>query len=143
MSGSSHAFAVKASVVALIKALPAAVTEKWDIDHGFSKSPERTWVYCGQITWESSEWVTNRSREEDFKVQLVINLKRRRSTPAAVEAECARIAGLIEAMVKANPNLGNASVITSGFEPKRLDAFPADDFVEGQYEAEIRAVARF
>lgn len=143
MANSTNAIDVKAAIVALIKGLPEATAEKWDTDWGFSKTPDRTWIYCGAVDWDSSEWVTNRSREEIFRVKTVVNIKRRRSTPEQAEREATRIASLIEAAVKASPNFGDGAVVTSSFMPRKLDSFPADDFCEAQFEADISVTARF
>lgn len=140
---STHAIDVKDSIVTLIRGLPEATAEKWDTDWGFARSPERTWVYCGEIEWESSQWVTNRSREEVFRAKVVFNVKRRRATPEDAEREVVRIAGLVESAVKATPNFGDGAVITSSFAPQRMDSWPADEFVEAQLEAHVRVVARF
>lgn len=143
MAGSTNAIDVKAQILAMIRDIPEAEAEDWDIDWGFSKSPERTWVYCGEINWDSSEWATNRSREEVFNVRVVVNIKRRRGTPEDLEREVVRIGALIEAGVKAAPQFGMGEVVTSGFIPRKMDSMPADEYGEAQLEADIRVVARF
>ena len=140
---SSTAYAVKAALFAAIRSLPEAAAEAWDIDFGFSKNPERTWVYCGGIDWESSEWVTNRTREEVYTITAVVNVKRRRATPADAEGEAVRIMGLIESYVNANNRLGVFGVELAELVPKKLDSMPSDDFCEAQFEASVRVTARF
>lgn len=142
-NGHSIALDYKAALVAAIRDLPEAFTEKWDVDWGFSKNPERTWVYVGRVTWDTSTWATNRSRQETFKVQVAVNVRRRRMTPEKAERECLRIAGLIEAAVKANPQLGIGQVVSTDFTPTKADSFPGDDATEAQFEAEVWVTARF
>lgn len=143
LAGSTNAVDVKANLVTLIHGLPEADAEKWDIDWGFARTPERTWVYCGEIQWSDSTWVTNRSRQEIFTIKVVVNVKRRRATPEDVEREVTRIASLIEAAVKVNPNLGDAAVVTSGWVPQKMDSWPSDEFAEAQFEADVSVTARF
>lgn len=139
----ANAIDVKAAIVSLIKGLPEATAEKWDTDWGYTKTPERTWVYVGEVNWDESHWVTNRTREELFKVKVAISVKRRLKTPEECEREVLRIASLIEMAVKADISLGVDAVKASDFTPRRMDSWPVDEFCEAQYEADIFVTARF
>lgn len=141
--GSTNAIECKAHIRDLIKSIPEATSEKWDVDWGFARTPERLWVYCGEIAWDESRWVTNRSREETFRVRIVVNLKRRRSTPEDAERDAIRIAGLIEGLIKTTPNLNDSAITLAEWVPRRLDCWPSDEFIEAQVEADIRVTARF
>lgn len=134
-----NALDVKASVVTLVAALNPA----WDTSWGFKRSPDKTYVYIGEVQWEQSRWVTNRSLEESFNIKVVINHKTRRGTAESVERFALDVSEQIQAAVKANPNLGNAAVVTSVYRPRRADSWPSDDFVEAQVEGEINVTARF
>lgn len=141
--GSTLALDCKASLLGLIRGIPEATAEKWDIDWGFARTPERTWVYVGEVNWEASEWATNRGRTEQFTVKTVVNIKRRRGTPEDAEREAIRIVSLIESVVKQTPGLNVAGVISSDWIPKQLDSWPSDEFTEAQIECALRVSARF
>lgn len=134
---------VKRAILALIQALPDA--ETWDIDWGFQRNPERSWIMLGAIEWQSSEWVTNRTREEDYSITLVVNLKRRKATTEETETEAIDVMQAIEAQlhINANASLGVFGVTMAELVPKKLDSWPADEFCEAQFEATVHITARF
>lgn len=141
--GSSNALDCKSNIVSMIRGIPEATSEKWDIDWGFARTPERVWVYCGEVSWDESAWVTNRQREETFRVRVVVNIKRRRGTPEDAERDAMRVAGLVEGLVKTTPNLNDSAITLAEWVPKRMDCWPSDEFTEAQIEADIRVTARF
>lgn len=138
---STNAFAVKAALRGMIKGLPALAG--YQVTWGYpTRNPERRWVFVGEVQWPDSQWVTNRSREEVFEVSVIVNCQLSGATSEEVEMELQRMAAGIEDGMKANPNLGIQSVVTSDFVPKKLTSFPSDQVYEGQFEAVVRVKAR-
>jgi hypothetical protein len=86
--------------------------------------------------------VTNRSREENFEISVIVNAQISGATSEEVEAELQRMAAGIEDGMKASPNLGIPSVVVTDFVPKKLQSFPSDQVYEGQFEAVVRVKAR-
>ena len=137
----TNAFAAKAALRDMIKALPALAG--YQVTWGFpSRTPERRWVFVGEVQWPDSQWVTNRSREEVFEISVIVNAQISGATAEEVESELQRMAAGIEDGMKATPNLGIQSVVTTDFVPKKLSSFPSDQVYEGQFEAVVRVKAR-
>lgn len=138
---STNAFAAKAALRDMIKALPALAG--YQVTWGYpTRNPERRWVFVGEVMWPDSQWVTNRSREETFEVSVIVNAQISGATAEEVENELQTMAAGIEDGMKATPNLGIQSVVTTDFVPKKLSSFPSDQVYEGQFEAIVRVKAR-
>ena len=131
----------KSALKAIVDALPAFVDMQstW----GFpSRDPEKRWVYFGNIVWESSDWHTNRGRQEKYGIDFAINIQGARSTAEEVESECIRLLELIEEAVKADPRLGGIVVDTS-VVPEDLKSWPgAGGSMEAQVAARLDVTAR-
>lgn len=137
----TNVFAVKTALRDLAKAQPEL--SGYQVTYGFPvRAPERRWVFVGEVSWEDSEWATNRKREEVFEVTTVINCQMSGATSEEVERELQRMAAGIEDGLKANPSLGIAAVVTTDFIPKKLVSFPSDQVYEGQLECALRVKAR-
>jgi hypothetical protein len=138
---STNAFAVKGALRDMIRALPALAG--YQVTWGYpTRNPERRWVFVGEVMWPDSRWVTNRSREENFEISVIVNAQISGATSEEVEAELQRMAAGIEDGMKASPNLGIPSVVVTDFVPKKLQSFPSDQVYEGQFEAVVRVKAR-
>lgn len=138
---STNAFATKAALREMIKALPALAG--YQVTWGYpTRNPERRWVFVGEVQWPDSQWVTNRSREETFEISVIVNCQISGATAEEVELELQSMASGIEDGMKAKPNLGVQSVVTSDFVPKKLSSFPSDQVYEGQLESVVRVKAR-
>jgi hypothetical protein len=127
----------------MIKALPELAG--YQVTYGYpSRSPERRWVFVGEVNWpgHSSQWATNRSREETFEIIVIVNCQISAATSEEVEQELQRMAEGIENGMKANPSLGLQSVITSDFVPVQVTSFPSDQVYEGQFESVVSVKAR-
>lgn len=138
---SSNALEVKGKVKALIDGLPilADVQRTW----GVPAHMDREWVNLGRVRWPSSDWVTNRSRQESFTIDLLVSVVQTAGDAESVETRAMQLAAAIEDAVKANPNFGMPSVVTSGFQPTQLQSFPNDpEGYEAQYECVISVTAR-
>jgi hypothetical protein len=138
---STNAFAFKGALRDMIKALPDLAG--YQVTWGYPmRNPERRWVFVGEVQWPDSQWATNRSREEVFEISVVVNCQLSAATSEEVESELQHMAAGIENGMKASPNLGIQSVVTSDFIPKKLSSFPSDQVYEGQFEAVVRVKAR-
>lgn len=140
----SNQIACKASVKAIITGLPEYKDEGWQMLWGPFKSPDRTFFYLGRTDWDDdrTRWVTNRSRDEEFRIKVVLNLKRRRKTGEEVEAEAMRIYELVEDAIHATKNLNIPNVISSACVPDHVDTFPVDDEIECQLTFNVWVKAR-
>lgn len=105
----------------------------------------RGYVAVIRTTWESSEWATNRSRQEIFGIEMQIDVYGlRHKTGASAEAEAVELAGAIEDAIKASPTLSTARVVTGGLIPQTLYSAPKDaDGWVASMEATARFTARF
>ncbi|MDM4718460.1 hypothetical protein QTQ03_02195 [Micromonospora sp. WMMA1363] len=73
---STNAIAVKTALKDMLAGMSAVVGENVQVTYGFpTRSPERRWAVVGEISWQSAEWATNRSRTEDFAVAVVFSVK--------------------------------------------------------------------
>jgi hypothetical protein len=138
---STNAFAVKAALRDMIRALPALAG--YQVTWGYpTRNPERRWVFVGEVSWPDSQWVTNRAREEVFEISVVVNAQISGATAEEVETELQKMAAGIEDGMKSNPSLGVHSVVTSDFIPKKVASFPSDQVYEGQLDSVVRVKAR-
>lgn len=137
----NNALAVKAAFKAAVDGIPALsqIQRTWSYP---MREPERRWVLVGEITWQSSEWVTNRSREETFSIALLVNVQMTAATPEEAEKAAGAIAASIEDVLNQAPKI-IPTVVTAGLHPKRLVSFPSTDAYEAQFEAEAVFTARF
>lgn len=135
------AIEAKAAFKAIVDALPdfADLQRTW----GFpSRDPEKRWVYFGNIVWESSDWHTNRGRQEKYGIDFAINIQMARSSSEECERECIRLLELVEEAVKADPRLGGIVVDTS-VVPEDLKSWPgASGSIEAQVGARLDVTAR-
>jgi hypothetical protein len=138
---STNAFAAKAALRDLIKGRPELAG--YQVTWGFpTRSPERRWVFVGEVQWSDSEWATLKSRSEAFEISVVLNCQMSGGTSEEVELELQTMAAGIEDALKANPSLGIQSVVSTDFVPKKLMSFPTDQAYEGQLETNVRVKAR-
>lgn len=134
--------AVKQDLKAKLLAMPILATADVQITHGFPKDPRRTFAFVGEASMQRIEWMTNRSREEEFAVTVGFATMKTNGTGEAVEAHLVAVAAAFEEALDADPGLGGLC-ITTRFHPKRLGSQPAGkgDY-EGYLETEVVAVCR-
>jgi len=138
---SSVSLETKTHIYELVKALPEFADV--DVTYGVPKRFEKRWCAIGRVRWDSTDWATNRSREESFTVEGLISIVQAAGSPTSVEATALALGGAIEDAIKASPNLGNPRIITSGFKPSNISSFPNDtEGYEAQYEWMISVTAR-
>lgn len=140
----SNQIACKKAVKEIIDSLPERTSEEWQVSWGPMKSPRATFIYLGRTTWDEdrTRWRTNLSRDEEFIIRVIINVKRRRPTAEEVETEAMRIYELIEDAIHATKNLGVPNVISSGCVPDHVDTYPVDDQLECQLTFDVWVKAR-
>ena len=138
---SSAALDIKQHVYTLIRELPEFADV--DVTYGVPKRFDKRWCALGRVRWDSTEWATNRSREEVFTLEGLINIVQAAGDATSCEATALALGGAIEDAVKADPGLGNPRVVTSGFKPSNISSFPNDtEGYEAQYEWTISVTAR-
>lgn len=138
----TKAFDVKKRVVDLAKALPTVVGDRVQTTYGWPTSaPERRWVMVGEVTWDDSEWVTNRSRQEIFSIAILFNVQMTRGTAEEVEQAAVKLGQEFEETVMADPGFAGLAV-TSNLIPRKLASWPSDGVFEANYEASLRVTAR-
>lgn len=107
-----------------------------------TREPGRRWVFLGRAKWTKSEWITNRSKEEDYTIKVVLSVTLTAGTPEEVEKILLDLSLLIENALKADPTLGVPRVISTSLVPKEILSFPSDSAYEGQFECDFRVLAR-
>jgi hypothetical protein len=137
----NSAIQVKAAFKSRVDAIPslAQVQRTWTYP---TREPERRWVMIGGISWDSSEWATNRSREETFRIAVAVNLQMTAATAEEAETAAAALMADIEDILDSAPKI-IPSVVTAGFMPKSLLSIPSTEAIEAQFEGEAVFTARF
>lgn len=137
----NSAIQVKEAFKARVDLIPslAKVQRTWTYP---TREPERRWVMVGGISWDSSEWATNRSREETFRIAVAVNLQMTAATAQEAETTAAALMAEIEDVLNEAPKI-IPSVVTAGFHPKSLLSIPSAETIEAQFEAEAVFTARF
>lgn len=139
---STKAPAVKAYLLGIAQALPVMAEQQFDVTFGWpSRLPERRWVVAGDTTWDRSEWVTNRSREESFRVLFGFCVLIKGGSAQEAEECASLVAASFEDALRADPGLGGLAV-TSSFEPRDLKSWPVDSGFEAQFQTEVSATCR-
>jgi hypothetical protein len=140
---STKAVAVKQSLRDLLDGMPIVSTDKVQVTYGFPlRDPDRRWAVVGEIHWESTEWVTNRSRQEQFTVAVIFSVIMSAVKSEDVEQYAVSMGAAFDQSLRDNPSL-NGLCVTTGFSPKALKSWPQDTTAyEAQFETEVRAVCR-
>lgn len=139
---STKALAVKKAIRDILEASPTLTAQEVQVTYGFpTRNPQRKWAFVGDITWQDTEWVTNRSRSEGFAITVIFNVQFANGTPEDAEEYVISLATEFEAALKANPSLSGLCVSTD-FNPKSLRCWPVDGAHEAQYETEVHAACR-
>lgn len=138
----SNAIAVKIALRDLLRGLAVVVSDDVQVTYGFpTRSPERRWAVVGEISWQSAQWATNRSRTEEFAVMVVFSVQIPGGISEDCEAYAVQLAAEFEDLLRADPSIGGRC-ITSGYVPRSLKSWPIDGAYECQFETEVRATCR-
>lgn len=122
----------------LVTALPD-FTVTW----GFGqKNPPKSWCYIGDMTWPEAEWATNRSRQYQVSMPIVLNVVKSRTSAEQVEVYLAEQYDAIEAAFSADSTLRSLGVVTWGMAPRMYGSQPHVDGVEGQAVIELQVTYR-
>jgi len=106
--------------------------------------PAPPYVLVGKITWQKDEWATNRTRQEDFKIDLLIEVRLLGADPYEAEQSAAAINAAVEDWFANSPGFGLGNLVTSNYSPGALISWPEDETHYGaQVHAEVSVTARF
>lgn len=130
---------IKRKVFDLAKTALPEFTPTW----GFTtREPPRKWLYMGDLTWQGSEWATNRSREHNMTIPLILNAILARRSPEDCEAYLHDQLTALEAAFNADSTLRAAGVLSWALNPRQLGTQPHPDGVEAQAVFELRVTYR-
>lgn len=139
---STRAVQVKQTLRGWLADMGLVEADQVQVTYGFpTRSPERRWAVVGDIRWDSAEWATNRSRNEDFAVLVVFSVQMLGGTSEETEVYATQLAAEFEDRLRANPSI-DGLCITSGFTPRSLRSWPIDQGYECQFETEVQATCR-
>lgn len=141
VAGATRAFEVKRALFDLIETTPALAETQ--VSYGHPKEVERRSIFVGKVEWESSEWATNRARQEQFSVSVRLGVYILGGTAREAEDECQALTKDFEGALKVSPNLGLSYVVTSDCQPVELDSAPAADGWAAGIDYEVRFTARY
>lgn len=138
----TKAVEVKLALEALLAGMPLVTTDNVEVTYGYpTRDPKKLWAAVGKITWESTTWVTNKSREEIFTVAVAFMVEKASSDSKETEGYALALASAFEIAVKADPRIG-ALCVTTGFVPQDLSSWPVPGGYEAQFITGVRAVCR-
>lgn len=107
-----------------------------------TREPTKKWLMLGEIKWQNSDWATNKSRQETYRIGFSVNVQIMGGDGETCERAAAAAFAEFEDSIKANPQIGVPGIVYTNFHPQRLFSFPADDYYEGQFDGEIEIHAR-
>lgn len=138
----SQAMTVKAAIFAALPTLSPLVGIQiaWGLP---PRDTEATWILIGDITWDSNDWATNRTREEKFKISVICETQVTAASAQDVELAVMVLSDAMEAVFKASPGFDLPGIVTSNYTPGRLVSWPADTKYAAQVHGEIGITARF
>lgn len=138
----TKSLAVKLFLRDILKSSDFMTQESIQVTYGFpTRAPERKWALVGEIRWNNAEWVTNRSRAEEFTIAVAFNVMMGGGTSEESEAYVIAMGEEFERVLKANPGLSGLCTSTD-FVPRSLRSWPIDQAYEAQYETEVSAKCR-
>lgn len=132
-------FAIKGKV----KEILVTTLPDFEVTWGFTKRDvPRNWCYLGSLNWPSDEWSTNKSREYEMTVPIILNAIRPRSTPEEAEAWLAPQVASVIAAFERHSEIRDAGVITWGIRPRDFRSQPHADGIEAQAALELSVTYR-
>lgn len=132
---------VKRFLKTTLQAMPILSSADVQITHSFPKAPRRTFVFIGDAVTQRVEWMTNRSREEEFSITVGFSVSQVRPDGETAEDQLLQIAENFEEVLDQDPGLGGLAV-TSHFYPKRLGSRAVDSYNEAYLETEVVVTCR-
>lgn len=112
------------------------------VTYGFpDETPEKRWLLIGQIEWDQSDWVTNRSRLEVFNITVMLDCVLFATDALTSEQYTRDLLADFETSLKGDPTM-NGLLVTSSFRPVKLNGWPTPDGYEVQFEGEMVCQAR-
>ncbi|QGN50221.1 hypothetical protein GKC29_27650 [Micromonospora sp. WMMC415] len=139
---STKAVDVKKALRGYLAGMDLVTADNVQVTYGFpSRSPERKWAVVGEVSWEGSDWATNRARTEAFSVMVAFSVQVPGGTSEQTEAYAVALAAEFEDLLEIDPSIDGLCV-TSSFTPRSLKSWPIDGAYECQYETVVRVTAR-
>lgn len=144
MQLSTTVIAAKAALLAAFQALPEVTGSDYETTWGMPRNAPNRWVFVGNVEWLKNEWATNRSKEEEYTVEVVFVSQLMAGNAEEAETEVTRIAAAAEKWLMANPTLNLAPDITSTtFAPKKLQSGAiGSDAYEAEFHCGVTVAAR-
>lgn len=134
-------FAIKRKVRDIIT---GALDDDFVTTFGFTKkNPPRTWCYFGGLTWPEGENKTNRSREYEVNMPIVLNAIKpsRMGNEDAEEWLAGQVTALIAAF-SATSDLRSVGVISWILVPHSFGSQPHTEGIEVQAVLELQVTYR-
>jgi hypothetical protein len=138
----SNVIAVKGAIFDLISGLPEATVGGWGIYWGEPQAPVDVSVYLGTSLWSGTDWVKQRTRQEQFSIDVDCVLRRRRASLQDLEIEVAQMGDLISDHISRVPNLGLPEVVTSVVQPKSVESGRLQEFNMAVMSMAVNVTAR-
>lgn len=139
----TKALLVKGYLRDLANSMAVVPVEQVQVTYGFPMGgPDKRWIAVGEITWDGSEWKTNRSRDESFSIKVIFDVQLAGGTAEQVEAYAELMSREFEDRLTSDPSMGGLC-ITSVYTARTMRSFPSDRTTyECQFETEVRATCR-
>jgi hypothetical protein len=144
----STALAVKQSLAEALQAMtvPGGDLDGVQVTYGWpGKDPERQWLFLGKIHWISEDWAAQgaRHRQEDYEIDLVINIVGFGSQDEDVEVIAFQYLGAVENYLRLNPfQPATAQSTAVDVVPTSSATFPTPDGAACELAAKVRVSAR-
>lgn len=140
----TNALAVKTSVFNALAALPGLSTARVSYGLPGRGDPSDTSVIVGHIKYDKSEWKTNRTREETFKIDVLSEVQVLGANAQDTELAVAALNDVIEDYFASSPTFDLPSLVISDYSPGEIVSWPMDQTkYAAQVHGELTVTARF
>jgi len=113
---------------------------------GTPRTLERECVIIGDVSNSDQEWagIGDRRRQEDYRIELWVGVNKAGDSQREATVRAVELFAVIEAVLRANSNLGGALPAGQWSEIKNpsLEEFPTDGGYAAVVQSEIRVRAR-
>lgn len=140
----SNGIAVKASIFNALAAASglSAARVLYGVPPG--GDPGDTSVVLGHIKYGESKWITNRSRQEVFTVEVITEVHVTAGDAQSSELACAALADVVEDYFATSPTFDLPSLVITDYSPGEVASGPMDqDKYAARVHGELTVTARF
>lgn len=140
----SNAIAVKTSVFNALAAATGLSAAK--VTYGLPGRGDLsdTSVLVGHVKYDKSEWVTNRTREETFRIEVISEVHITAADAQSAELAVAALSDVVEDYFATSPTFNLPSLVITNYSPGEIVSGPLD---QNKYAArvhgELTVTARF